>query len=157
MKFIDMPAIIQTNALLSRINVLDPKKSIEVELYSCKQTKVQKKHRNIKKPLRYYVSVLEETFGDFDFSGKSAESFVQITHEYLKKELSFILFTIYKNYEDVNELLLFMDNIFSSCVSVRHSLHCYIDNLFENESDNCRVFIIHDKKQKRVILIKTRQ
>ena len=155
MKYLEMPNILRTNALFSKLNALDPKQSVEIEVYSCKQTRQQKSHRDVQKPLRYYVSALEEAFGDYDFSGERGSSFHQTCYDFIRKELSFIFFTIYRNYDDVNEMLGFLDSILNQCVSIRSSMFYLIDDLFGNEAEKYKVFLIHDKKLRRVVIIKT--
>lgn len=154
MKFINMPNIIRTNTLFSKLNAIDPKQNIEIEVYSCKQTRVQKKHHSIPKPQRYYVSALEEAFNDYDFSKIPPDAFQKTTYEAILKELSFVFFTIYRNNDDVNETLEFLDTILNQCVNFKISRFYAIDDLFNNEVEKHKVFLIHDNKLRRVIVIK---
>lgn len=154
MKYLDMPIIIKLNYFFSKLNALKPGIGLELETYSCKQTKNQKRHINIKKPLRFYISALEESFSDYDFSNEKAESFIKVTYPYIKKELEYILFTVYKNYDSVNETINYINNILNYCISIKKSSFFMIKNLFPNEEEQYRIFIIHDKDRKRVIIIK---
>jgi len=155
MKFINMLNIIRTNTLFSKLNAIDPKQNIEIEVYSCKQTRMQKKHYSIQKPLRYYISALEETFSDYDFSKTSINAFQKTTYQSILNELSFVFFTVYRNNDDVNQTLEFIDTIMNQCVNLRTSRFYVIDDLFNNEIEKCKVFLIHDTKLRRVVVIKS--
>lgn len=155
MKFINMLNIIRTNTLLSKLNAIDPRQSIEIEVYSCKQTRMQKRHHRIPKPLRYYISALEETFSDYDFSKVSIAAFQKTTYGAILDELSFVFFTVYRNNDDVNQTLEFIDTIMNQCVNLRMSRFYVIDDLLNNEAERCRVALVHDTKLRRVVVIKS--
>jgi len=154
MKFMEIPSIIKTNLLFSKLSTIDPQQALDLEVYSCKPTKTQKAHKNIPKPLKYYVSTLEEVFAGYDFSSKSMKEFKSINYITLKKELSFVFLTIYKNNGDVMEMLGFIDTVFCNCVNMKNALIYKIVDIAVNEGENCNVFLIHGKKEKRVIIIK---
>lgn len=149
-----MPNIIRTNTLFSKLKILDPRRSIEIEAYSCKQTKHQRSHYKMPKPLRFYVSTLELSLPDYDFSNASLSLFQNTSLDKIRSELSFILFTIYKNQEDVDELLSFFDRVLSQSVSLRNSLFYEVDFAALNEELSLKVFMIHDRKMRRIIVLK---
>lgn len=155
MKFLEMNSIIKTNMLFSRLRAFDPKRTLEIEAYSCKQTKEQKRHKNLPKPLRFYISALELAFPDYDFSNVTLSSFKPTTLENVKKELSYVFFTIYKNSEDVSELLAYLDALLGQCVNLRTSSILTLDRIFSCDTDYYKVFILHDKKLKRILIIKS--
>lgn len=157
MKFLELNNIIKTNILFSKLQSFDPRRTLEIEVYSCKQTKQQKKHRIIRKPLRFYVSALEMAFPDHDFSSESIRSFNKSSGQELKGELSFVFFTLYKNHSDVAELVQYLDNLLEQCVDVRHSVFYTLNKSILCDSDYHKVFLIHDKKSKRVVIIKSIQ
>ena len=150
-----MNNIIKTNALFSRLQAFDPKRSLEIEAYSCKQTKEQKKHKNIPKPLRFYISALELAFPDYSFSNEGLSSFKQSTLDNIKKELSFIFFTLYKNNDDVNDLLSYLESLLGQCINLKESSIFVLDRIFSSDSNYSKVFLIHDKKLKRILIIKS--
>lgn len=178
MKYLEMPNILKTNALFSRLNILDPTRSIEVEVYSCKETKKQKKNYNknynknnsrtsiesisstdvtnnilTNKLLKYFISALSESFPDYDFSNNPMNFFKETHYEFLISELAYILFTVYRNHEEVSEVLSFFDNILKQSIGIKAASIYYVENLFLNERDKYRVFLIYDKSMKRVIVI----
>lgn len=155
MKFLEMGRITKTNVLFSRLRAFDPKRSLEIEAYSCKQTREQKKHKRLPKPLRFYISALEQAFPDFDFSNETLSSFKHTTVENVKRELSYVFFTIYKNKEDVNELLAYLDALLSQCVSLRKSAIFALDRVFSCDTGYHKVFILHDKRLRRILIIKS--
>jgi len=154
MKYIDMQNINKTNALLSRLTAADPKMNIELEIYSCKQTKQQKKHHAIPKPWRFYISALESEFDDYDFSLQPQNSFLSTTFEDIHKELSYLMFTVFKNNEDVLETMAFVEKIINQCIFIKKSVCVRIENLLVNESEHTKVFLIYNKVLRRVVLIK---
>ncbi|KAI5175949.1 hypothetical protein PAEPH01_2203 [Pancytospora epiphaga] len=153
MKFISMPNILRANKLFSRLCAADPQSSIEMELYSCKQTRFQRMHYDIPKPLRFYISALEEAFGDHDFS-ESAKSFCSTTYANIRDEISFKLFKIQRNYEDVEESVGLFSAVLGQCVSLRNSVYYTVTQLYGDEEERKKVFLIHDRKRKRVVIIK---
>lgn len=155
MKFLEMNSIIKTNVLFSKLRAFDPKRSLEIEAYSCKQTRQQKRHKDLPKPLRFYISALELAFPDYDFSSETLSSFKPTTLESVKKELSYVFFTIYKNNEDVNELLAYLDALLEQCVNLRNSFIFTLDRIFSCDTDYYKVFILHDRKLRRVLIIKS--
>lgn len=155
MKFLEISSIIKTNALLSRLQAFDPRRSLEIEVYSCKQTREQRKHRDKPKPLRFYISALELTFPDYDFSEMTQEAFKVISYTVLKSELSFVLFTMYKNHEDVGEFIEYLDVLIGQCVDVRRSQFCVVEKDLLDDLNFHRIFVIYDKKKRRVMIIKS--
>lgn len=154
MKFLELSSILKTNRLFNKLKELDPKINIDIEVYSCKQTKHQKSHRTIPKPFRFYVSALEMSFTDYDFSQETIESFKPTNFNTIKDELSYVFFRIYKNCEDVSNILHFIELILEQCVSLERSKFYNVSNLFTNESSVFRVFVIYDIASKRVLIIK---
>lgn len=157
MKFLELNNIIKTNILFSRLQAFDSRRTLEIEAYSCKQTKEQKRHRNICKPLRFYISALELAFPDYDFSNESIRSFNAISSQELKGELSFIFFTLYKNHNDVSELIHYLDILLEQCIDIRKSVFYSLDKSILCDSKYHKIFLIHDKQKKRVIIIKSIQ
>lgn len=155
MKFLEMSNIIKTNALLSRLQAFDPKRSVEIEAYSCKQTKEQKKHRDIPKPLRFYISALELAFPDFDFSEMSLSGFNKITYNVVRNELSYVFFTIYKNCDDVEEFVVFLDTLLEQCINIKAAKFFLVDGTMFGDSDFHKIFLIYDSQIKRVVIIKS--
>lgn len=155
MKFLEINSITKTNALLSRLQAFDPRRSLEIEAYSCKQTREQKRHKNIPKPLRFYISALELAFPDYDFSTMEEESFRSISHGTLRNELSFVFFTMYKNHEDVEEFVSYLDALLEQCVDVKRAQFFIVEDNMLDDLDFHRIFIVHDKKRKRVLIIKS--
>ena len=154
MKYINIPMVTQANALLSRLSAAVPKQGMEIEVYSCKQTKLQKQHRSIKKPLRYYISALEQAFPDYDLSRLTLANFANTDYALIQREISYVLFTVHKNIEDVNEMLLFMDRMMQGCVGVKN-LQCYhVDRIFDTDTEKFRVYLMYDRAQKRIMLVK---
>ena len=114
MKFLDLNSLIKTNILFSRLQAFNAKRTLEIEAYSCKQTKEQKRYKNIPKPLRFYITALELAFPDYDFSRETNDSFDIISFEILKSELSFVFFTFYKNNEDVAEIIQYFSIVYNT-------------------------------------------
>lgn len=154
MKFLELNNIIKTNILFSRLQAFDSRRTLEIEVYSCKQTKEQKKHKNIQKPLRFYVSALDLAFPDHDFSNESMNSFDNISIETLKAELSFVFFTMYKNNEDVAELIQYLNILLDQCVDIHNSVFYIFNKPILSDPIYNNVFLIHDNKKKRVVIIK---
>ncbi|ELA41030.1 uncharacterized protein VICG_01912 [Vittaforma corneae ATCC 50505] len=155
MKFLEIGSIIKTNALLSRLQAFDPRRSLEIEAYSCKQTREQKKHKTIPKPLRFYVSALELAFPYYDFSTMTKESFRNISHGMLKNELSFVFFTMYKNHEDVEEFVSYLDALLEQCVDVKRAQFFIVEDNMLDDLDFHRIFMVYDKRKRRVLIIKS--
>jgi len=155
MKFMEMNDIIKTNALFTRLKAFDPKLSLEIEAYSCKPTKEQKRHKNIPKPLLFYVCALELAFPDYDFSNEAMSSFAKTTLDNIKKELSYIFFTLYKNNEEVSELIAYLDALLEQCLDLKKTLAFIVDKPASTETGYHRVFLLHDRKLKRILVIKT--
>lgn len=155
MKYLEINSIVKTNALLSRLHAFDPRRSLEIEAYSCKQTKEQKKHKNIPKPLRFYISALELTFPDYDFSSITNDSFKNIPYSALRNELSFIFFTMYKNSSDVEEFVSYLDALFEQCVEIKKARFFIVEKDVFEDLEFYKIFMIHDKKKKRVLIIKS--
>lgn len=152
MKFIAMPNIFRTNALFSKLKALDPRRSIELEAYSCKQTRQQKALHDIPKPLRFYVATLEQALPDYDFSDAPRALFAPTSLEALREELSFVLFTIYRNQEDVRELLAFVDRVLEQCVRLRSCLFYVVSQ--PGGETRVKVFLIHDTRRRRIVVVK---
>jgi hypothetical protein len=155
MKFLGINSIIKTNALLSRLHTFDPRRSLEIEAYSCKQTREQKRHKKIAKPLRFYISSLELTFPDYDFSDLSIDSFKEISYKALRNELSFVFFTMYKNNEDVEEFISYLGALFEQCVDIERANIYIIENNLLDDLDFYKIFMIHDKRKRRILIIKS--
>lgn len=154
MKFITMLNIIRTNTLFSKLKTIDPRRSIEIEAYSCKQTRHQKSHKNMPKPLRFYISTLELTFPGHDFSNVPINMFRFTNLDAIRSEVSFVLFTIYKNQNDVSELLSFLDTVLAQSVSLRSSLFYSVDVPLISDDANIKAYMIHDRKKRRIIVLK---
>lgn len=154
MKFMEMNSIIKTNALFARLKAFDSKLNLEIEAYSCKQTKQQKRHKNIPKPLLFYICALEISCPDHDFSSESMSLFEKTTFENIKIELAFIFFRLYKNNEEVNELLKYFDALLDQCLDVSRTIAYVVDKPVSSETGFLRVFLLHDKRKKRILIIK---
>lgn len=155
MKLLEISSITKTNVLFSRLRAFDPKRSLEIEAYSCKQTREQKRHKRLPKPLRFYISALELAFPDYDFSNETLSSFKHTTVDNVKSELSYVFFTIYKNEDDVSSLLAYLDILLSQCVSIKNTAIFVLDRVFSCDIDYYKVFILHDKKLRRILIIKS--
>ncbi len=155
MKFMEMRNLLKTNILFSRLQLFDPKKTIEIEAYSCKQTKDQKRHKFIPKPLRFYISALELTFPDYDFSNEKYTSFKPTHIDYVKKEISFLFLTIYKNNNDASEFLTFFETVLGQVINLKNSKIFLVDIDLEGDSGYLKTFLFYDKKLKRILILKT--
>lgn len=155
MKFLELNSLIKTNILFSRLQAFNSRRTLEIEAYSCKQTKEQKKYRSIQKPLRFYISALDLAFPDYNFSNETMDSFDSISLDILKSELSFVFFTLYKNNEDVAELIDYLNILLQQCVDIDDSAFYVFNKPLISDSNDIRVFLIHDKKKKRVIILKS--
>lgn len=155
MKFMELTNITRTNRLFEKLREFDPKRTIDIEVYSCKQTKHQKTHWCIPKPFRFYISALEMAFPDYDFSQETIDIFKEVDMEAIKKELSFVFFTMYRNCEDVSEMVHFIEQILEQCVDTRKAQYYTVDTLFGDEAVVYKLYIIYDKKAKRVLIVKS--
>ncbi|KAI4292002.1 hypothetical protein PAPHI01_1276 [Pancytospora philotis] len=154
MKYINMPHILKANALMSQLDAIDDSAGIEIEAYSCKPTRMQKAHRRISKPLRFFITALEEAFDDYDFSAEPLDAFATTTYAAIKDDVSFVFFTKYKNCGDVDETMALFDELLRECVDLRASKLYAIDMPLGEAGEKFKVYLIHDAKQKRVLLIK---
>lgn len=154
MRFMEMKNLLRTNALFSRIQLVDPRETIEIEAYSCKQTKKEKKYNCIQKPLRFYISVLDIIYPDYDFSGYRYSSFKRTTIDHVKKEISYIFLTIYKNNDDVNDFIFYYESFINQVINIKNSIIMLVDIDFDTESNHNKIFIFYNKKLKRILVFK---
>lgn len=154
MKFLEINNIIKTNVLFSKLKAFNPNINLEIEAYSCKQTKEQKKYYKIPKPLRFYISVLELAFPDYDFSNETLSSFKKTSMDIVIKEMSYLFFVLYKNNDEVTELLSYLEALLGQCLNLRKTSVLLLDRTRFSESDYRNVFLLHDKKLKRIIVLK---
>ncbi|KAM0680800.1 hypothetical protein GINT2_001074 [Glugoides intestinalis] len=153
MKFLEINSIIKTNTLLSRMQAFDPQRSLEIEVYSCKQTREQKRHKRIPKPLRFYICALELAFPDYSFSTATLNFFRKIPYSSIKNELSFVFFTLYKNNEDVKEFINYLDALLDQCIDMKNTEFFLVDESLLDDNDFHRIYILHNRK--RIIVIKS--
>lgn len=154
MRFMEMKNLLRTNALFARLEPIDPNDTIEIEAYSCKQTKKERKCYTMPKPLRFYVSVLEMTYPDYDFSKFSYKSFIKTTIEHVKKEISFIFLTIYKNNDDVTEFISFYECIINQVICLKNCIIMLVDIEIDSEYLYQKTFLFYNKKLKRILVLK---
>ncbi|KAI5148153.1 hypothetical protein ENBRE01_0141 [Enteropsectra breve] len=154
MKFIQSQNIVRTNNLFSRISAKGLDDWIEFEVYSCKETKEQRKNRDLAKPLRYYVFSLEQTFPDFDFTGISQSAFKRTSVETLRDEMYFLQLSFCKNSQDAEEFMELIKNVLETCIVIKQSIFYEIDPNTLKDATKSKVFMVHDRKQKRVLMIK---
>lgn len=154
MKYMDIPNINVINSLFSSLNFLNPKQSLEFEVYSCKQTKLQKRHLNLKKPLRFYVSALEESFIEYDFSNEQGSSFTRTTYEHIRNEMAYYFLALYKNSFEVERSIAKIEYVLNHCIQHKKASCFLVENSFYNELEIYRIYLLHNKNCRRVILIK---
>lgn len=137
------------------MQAFDPQRSLEIEVYSCKQTREQKRHKGIPKPLRFYICALEQAFPDYVFSSATLNFFRKIPYSAIKNELSFVFFTMYKNNEDVEEFINYLDALIDQCINMKNTDFLIVDESLLGDNDFHRIYILHDKDRKRIMIIKS--
>lgn len=153
MKYMEIDNLNKSNALFNRLHSLFPEQKLEIEAYSCKHTKDDKHIKHIGKPLRFYIRSLEISLPDFEFRSYTYHSFKKISYDFLKKEVTYMFFRIYKNIEDVNDMVDFFQKSTEQLITINKSEVFQIETL-RTDLGQCKVFMIYNKRMKRIVLLK---
>lgn len=154
MKFMELSSLLRTNILFAKLKLLNPNQTVEMEAYSCKPTKSERKNkRRLPKPLRFYISALEMSFDDYDFSSYTASSFLATHMDFFKKELCFVLFKAYKNNEDVFEFVNYVTGVLNNVIQTKKCEIVLIDKFERQEEGRTKIFIFYNKKLKRIVMV----
>ncbi|KAL6121073.1 hypothetical protein NUSPORA_02064 [Nucleospora cyclopteri] len=146
-----MTSLIKTNNLLTKLNNFKHGKTIEIEAYSCKNSKQQKKNNKLEKPLRFLISTLEMSFIDFDFSKNTIKDFKIVDSALLFKNLNYSFLTLSKNQQETAEYLEYLELLLNQCIDLKNSLIYRIEVV---DKSAVEVFMLYNKKMRRILVIK---
>ena len=150
MKFLELKDVIKTNELLRRYVDFSKGFFIELEAYSCKKTKEERKNKTVGEPLCFFINALEMAFDNDDFTGYTMEQFVQIQTNKLLSDLKYILFVYSKNEKETSEYINYFNVLLKQTIGISNA------NIYELTMKQSKenVYVIYNKKMKRVLLVK---
>ncbi len=151
MKLIISKNINKTNAIMEKLNENQSDVNVEIEVYSCKKTKFHKKNRDVKKPLKFLIAALDESFPNYEFSHISLNEFIKSNSIEFFENLKFVFLKAYKNETDSNDTIKYWEMLINSYSPLKASI---IYKYYIIEEENTVVYLIYNSKLKRVILIK---
>lgn len=155
MKFLEMETIAKANYLLIQIKNKFMKspygKNIEIEAYSCKNSKLDKTRKSLKKPLKFLIGVLELSFINFEFNKLTMESFEVVTEATLLHELNYEVFLDLKCKNATIDCLHYLKLLFNLSINIKHAT---VYRLTINCDTFKTIYLIYNKKMKRILLVK---
>ncbi|ORD99145.1 YA60 [Hepatospora eriocheir] len=152
MKFIGNQFVFETNKIMKDLSSQEGIGNIvEMEVYSCKQTKESKKNNVLPKPLRFLISALEQHLPDYDFSETSMNAFQIASKEKLFTDLDFAIMTAIKNSNDANKILAYWTIVLKSILKLDKT-QFYIFNFIEDK--NNLLYLLYEKNGNKVVILK---
>ncbi|KAF9761827.1 hypothetical protein NGRA_2394 [Nosema granulosis] len=157
MKYLEINQILRTNEILKTIQEQYPI-ILDLEVYSCKNSKNYKVYRNVQKPLRYLLETLQQAFPDYSFTGETWSSFKKVDFQKVANELIYSFLTFYKVKEKVDELVEFLGLIIDKTMYIDEcEIYSYTSRKGPFENNNwffC--FLFYSKVNKRVLYLSVR-
>lgn len=154
MKYLEINQILRTNEILKTIQEQYPI-ILDLEVYSCKESKNYKMYKNTPKPLRYLLETLQQAFPDYSFTGETWKSFKKIDFQSVANELIYSFLTFYKVKEKVDELVEFLGLIIDKTMYIDEcEIYSYVNRRGPFEDNNwffC--FLFYSKMNKRVLYL----
>lgn len=165
MKFLEISNIIKTNALLSRYNSFYKGKVLEIEAYSCKRTRKEKKSNPGPKPLAYLIGALESSFTDYEFRELNLNSFDKQSEKNVIDFINYKIFLACKCKNELSDHLLYLSLLFKQTIDIKQSeIYKYTlgderdksmaRSTQDEEESTTTIFLIYNKKMKRVLMVK---
>ncbi|EOB12073.1 hypothetical protein NBO_559g0002 [Nosema bombycis CQ1] len=157
MKFLEIKQILRTNEILKTIQEQYPI-ILDLEVYSCKNSKIYKMYKKTPKPLRYLLETLQRVYPDYSFIGEDWSNFKKLDYQNVANELIYSFLTFYKVKEKVDELVQFLGLIIDKTVFIDGcEIFSYTSREGPFEKDNWHFcFLFYSRSNKRVLFLSVR-